>query len=164
MQRRLAITPSQKMAAPQKSTTSPKIESTSHGGFGTRLRGMKPRAAQAPVTKRNLDHMPSVLLQVCRTQLQNHNTNKLVCKACIAYNPISVPQAALQAAMAWESGQQLYQQLHSDESLTLLPPEQNPAGDDVKRLIASNLETVHWSHNRSTPTSTERCFLAEPHY
>ena len=70
------------------------------------------------------------------------------------------PQAALQAAMAWESGQQLYQQGHSEESLPPVTLDNTPAGDDAKRLIASNLETVQWTHKHYKPTSTGRYHLS----
>lgn len=70
-------------------------------------------------------------------------------------------QAALQAAMAWESGQQLFQQGHSEDSVAPLPTDK-PAGDNAKQLIATNLETVHWSQNRFKPTAADRCSLPRP--
>ena len=40
-----------------------------------------------------------------------------------------------------------------------MPADNQPAGDDMKRLIASNLETVHWAELQAQASTTERCFL-----
>eukprot|EP00892_Ulva_mutabilis_P011717 jgi/Ulvmu1/8918/UM005_0009.1 len=123
--RRAADTPFPKQSMLQKHVAR-QPDLASDAEVGTCHRGFKPKPAQAPITKRNLDHMPSVLMQ-----------------------------AALQAAMAWESGQQLYQQGHSEEAVESMPTDSKPAGDAIKRLIASNLETVHWAQLQAQTSAAE---------
>lgn len=53
-------------------------------------------------------------------------------------------QAAVQAAKAWEQGTSMFGQ-GADAAQTPTLNTMPVAARDVKRLIASNLETVHWS-------------------